>query len=168
MRQAPLGGTPMTTAYSLDGVADAFGHALRRSRRIPHLQHDERRDYPQSDKNSPGANRGQGDGEGKGAQAQDPSADDGLFHKFGSHEVSVLSQGNRGCSRVHRPRKSLRRRQSCRTTLSSQFCSANLGTPRRRLPASRAPQPRLALSALPAARTRSPSHPRRRRRTACR
>jgi len=93
-----------TTAPSLDGVSDAFGHALRRSRWIPHPQHDERREYPQSDKNGPGADRGQGEGEGQNAQAQDPSPDDRFLHEFGSHEISVLNHGNQGCSRMHTPR----------------------------------------------------------------
>ena len=35
---------------------------------MPQLQHDEKREHAQSDKNSPGADRGQVDGEGEDAQ----------------------------------------------------------------------------------------------------
>jgi len=93
----------ITTPRSLDGVADAFGHALRRSRRMPQLQHDEKREHALSDKNSPGADRGQVDGEGEDAQAQDPSADDGFLHEFGLHVFSVVRRERRGCSTMHRP-----------------------------------------------------------------
>jgi len=54
-----------------------------------------------------GADRSHVHGEGDNAQAQDPSGDDGLFHESGLHEVSLLSRGNGGCPRMHRPRKQL-------------------------------------------------------------